>query len=298
LRAQCDVDFATRLVSFEGLLRARERFRGLIDVEIVAFPQEGIGTDAKAPSLLREALVAGADAVGGLPEFERSVGDQERHIETVLGLAAEFDVPADLHTDYLDVPELRTLELLADRVLAGGFKGSVIAAHCCALALYPDGEAARVIEKVARAGIQVTIMPIANLEMLGGTDRTPRNRGSSRAKELLDAGVNVASALDNMYDIWYRFSRMDPVELASMTIHSCGMRTDAEVETAFDMVTTRAARVVGGSERQIEPGEAADLVLFEAASVVDVIRQLPGRRVSIKAGRVVGGIEGSCWAAA
>jgi cytosine deaminase len=298
MRAQCDVDFATRLVSLEGVLRARERFRDLIDVEVTALPQEGIVTDPEAPALLREALANGASAVGGLPEFERTAEDRRRHLEELFAIAEEHDVGLDLHSDYLDDPELKTLELLADLTIERGFHGRVVAGHCCALAVYADDEAARVIEKLLEARIDVVVMPAGNLQMLGGPKRTPYNRGSSRTLELLDAGVNVAAAADNMSDIWYRFGKVDPVETALVTCLSAGMRTDAEVETAFDMVTTRADRVVGGEGRGVAEGAPADLVVFAAGTVTDVLRNESGRRVTLKRGRVVGGLDAASWVAA
>ena len=298
LHAQIDVDFATKLVSFEGVMRARDRFAGVVDVTLVAFPQEGIVADPEAPALLREALGMGAAAVGGLPEVEASVEDQRTHVETVLDLAAEFDVGVEMHADYMDRAELKTLEMLAEATIAHGMQGRGVASHCNALAVYPDEEATRVIDKVLDADMAVTVLPIANLQMLGGEGRTPQNRGSSRVKEMLDAGINVAAGADNMYDIWYRFNRMDPVELAYMTVHSAGMRLDEEVREGFEMVTTRAAKIIGAPVPEVAAGSPADLVVFEATNLVDVLRRLPGRRIHIKSGRRVGGIEGSHWAAA
>ena len=297
LHAQIDVDFATKLVSFEGVMRARDRFAGIVDVTLVAFPQEGIVADPEAPALLREALSMGATAVGGLPEVEASVADQRTHVETCLGLAAEHGVTVEMHADYMDRAELKTLEMLADATVAHGMQGRVVASHCNALALYPDEEATRVIDKVLAADMAVTVLPIANLQMLGGEGRTPRNRGSSRVKEMLDAGINVAAGADNMYDIWYRFNRMDPVELAYMTVHSVGMRTDEEVREGFEMVTARAARIIGAPAPAVAAGASADLVVFESTSLVDILRRLPGRRIHIKNGRPVGGVEGSFWSA-
>ena len=298
LHAQIDVDFATKLVSFEGVLRARDRFAGVVDVTLVAFPQEGIVADPEAPALLREALTMGAAGVGGLPEVEASVEDRRTHVETVLDLAAEFDVPVEMHCDYMDRAELKTMEMLADATVAHGMQGRVVASHCNALAVYPDDEAGRVIDKTLAADMAVTVLPIANLQMLGGSGRTPQNRGSSRVKEMLDAGVNVAAGADNMYDIWYRFNRMDPAELAYMTVHSAGFRTDEEVREGFEMVTSRAAKIIGAPEPAVAAGAPADLVVFEAESLVDILRRLPGRRIHIKAGRPVGGVEGSFWSAA
>lgn len=295
MRTQCDVDFATRLVSLEGVLRARERFADLIDIEIVAFPQEGIVADPEAPELLREALRNGASVIGGLAEIESSVDEQRAHLDQIFRIAEELDVSVDVHADYFDSPELKTLELLADMTVERGFEGRVVAGHCCALAVYPDEEAARVIEKVKEARIDVVIMPVGNLQMLGGPKRTPYNRGSSRALELLDVGINVAAAGDNVHDIWTRFSRYDPVETGLVTCLSVGMRTDEEVEIAFDMITVRADRAIGGEGLGVTVGAAADLVVFQAAGIVDVFRNLPGKRTVLKNGRIVGGLESKSW---
>jgi cytosine deaminase len=182
-------------------------------------------------------------------------------------------------------------------MVARRFEHGVVANHCNALALYPDDEAKRVIDKVKAAAIDIVVLPVANLQMLGGTKRTPYNRGTSRIKELLDAGVNVAAGTDNMYDIWYRFNRMDPVELAFITCLSAGMKTDEEVRTAFEMVTSRAARAVGRKADEVRVGAPADLVIHAPATLVDLIRNPPGRRLHLKSGKEVGGLEGSYWAA-
>ncbi len=295
LRAHVDVDFATGLVSFEGVLRTRTKYRNLIDIQIVAFPQEGIVTDPEAPALLQEAVSMGADLLGGLPEFEKSVEDQLVHLNTVLDIAAKNDVSVDMHCDYMDRPELKTLEMVADLTIERGMQGLVDVSHCNALSTYPDNEAACVIGKVVEAGINVSVLPVANLQMLGGPQRTPSNRGSSRIKELLDAGVNVAAGADNMYDIWYRFNRMDPIEVGYITCLSGGMKTDGEVREAFNMVTTRGSKVMGGWHEGVTVGAPADLVIHEASSLVDLFRNLPGRRLHIKRGNLIGGVEGRTW---
>jgi len=187
--------------------------------------------------------------------------------------------------------------MVAEITLERGMQGKVTAGHCCALAVYPDDEAKRVIDKVKAADMNVTVLPIANLEMLGGTGRTPQNRGSSRVKELLDAGVNVSAGSDNMFDIWYRFNRMDPIDTAYITCLSAGMRTDAEVREAFEMTTSRPARMMGLKDRRVAEGCPADLVIHSARNLVDMFRNLPGRRIHLKNGRAVGGVEGALWTA-
>lgn len=298
MRAQIDVDYATGLVSFEGVARAAERFKDAIDVQLTAFPQEGIVTDPKAPDLLREAIGMGATVIGGLPEFEHSVQDQVTHVRTIFDIAEKTGVIVDMHADYQDAAEFKTLEMMADETIARGLQGQVVANHCNALSMYDDDEAARVIDKLVEAEMQIAVLPVANLQMLGGPKRTPYNRASSRIKELMDAGINVAAGADNMFDIWFRFSRMDPVEVGYIACLSGGMRTDDEVRYAFEMVTSRAARYVGKTGDDVAVGSKADLVVHAAANIVDIFRNLPGRRVHIKNGRIVGGIEGNHWCAA
>lgn len=295
MRAQVDVDFATGLVSFEGILRAREKFKDAIDIQIVAFPQEGIVTDPKAPALLREAISQGADLLGGLPEFEASEDDQVTHIKTIFDIAEETGVKIDMHADYTDKPGFKTLEIMADETIARGLQGHVVANHCNALAVYSDAEAKRVIEKLKQAEMQVAVLPIANLQMLGGVDRTPSSRGSSRINELLDAGVNVAAGADNMYDIWFRFNRMDPIDVGYITCLSGGMRTDEEVRESFEMITSRANRYIGVNEGGVRVGEVADLVVHSAGTLVDIYRNIPGKRTHIKNGKIVGGVDGNTW---
>ena len=297
MRAHVDVDFATGTVSMEGVLAARERYRDAIDMQVIAFPQEGIVADPEAPALLRESIAMGAEYIGGLPEVEASVDDQRQHVSTLFDIAEETGVSLDMHADYTDSPELKTLEMIADETRERGMEGRVFVGHCNALSLYPDDYARAVIDKVLEADIQVAVLPIANLQMLGGPNRTPQNRGSSRILEMLDAGVNVVAGADNMFDIWYRFNRMDPLETGLITCLSGGMRTDEEVREAFNMVTTRAARYLGAGDIDLRVGAPADLVVHSASTLVDLFRNLPGRRLHVRNGRIVGGVDGSVWSA-
>ncbi len=296
MRAQIDVDYATELISFEGVSRARERYKNSIDIQLVAFPQEGIVTDPKAPDLLRNAIDMGAEVIGGLPEFEHSEEDQRTHVRTVFDIAEEKDVLVDIHADYQDSPEFKTLEMMADETIVRGMQGRVVANHCNALAVYDDEEAKRVIDKLREAEIQVAVLPVENLQMLGGPKRTPYNRGCSRMKELLDAGINVASGSDNMYDIWFRFNRMDPIETGYITCLSGAMRTDEEVREVFEMITKRAERYMGIEQNHLCVGSIADLVIHSSSTLVDIFRNLPDRhRTHLKRGRIVGEVTGASW---
>jgi cytosine/creatinine deaminase len=297
MRAHVAVDTAQELVSLEGVLRARERWADAIEIEIVALLDESIVEHPELLARAREAMRRGADVIGGVPNFEQDTPSQLRHLEALFDIAEEFDTPLDAHVDFDADPSQKTLEMLAELTLQRGFEGRVLASHCCALATYPQDESERVIEKVRRARITVCISPLGNLQHVGSMGRLPVHRGSSRTKELLDAGVNVAAGTDNMNDMWFAFGRLDPLETAYVAILSAALRTEAEVAAGLEMVTDRAARALGRPARTLEVGAPADLVILGAEDLTEVLRGLSSRRVTIKGGKLVGGMATERWGA-
>jgi cytosine deaminase len=294
MRAQVDVDTVVGLTGIEAMVAVRERFAGLLDLQLVAFPQEAILRDPGVEDLLRAALDLGADILGGGPNNERSSDDHEEHLRRLFDIAGAADVDLDVHIDMAEDPSQRALRRLARMTIERRCEGRVTASHCCALAAYPQAEAAEVIELVRRAGIQICVCPMSNLLLADYSD-VPRGRGASSPKALLAAGVNVAAGSDNMNDMWFRFGRLDLAEVAMLTCLAAGMRTDAEVRDALDMVTVRAARFAGITDAGVRVGAPGDLVLFSADTIEDVMRGLPGLRRTIKAGRVVGGVDTRAW---
>jgi cytosine deaminase len=294
VRAQVDVDSSVGLIGFEALLEVRAAYHSLIDIQLVAFPQEGIVRDPGAVVLLQKALEMGADLIGGGPENEGDPTAYAPHLDAIFGLARDFDVDVDLHADMTEVPSRRALELIARETIARRWQGRVNVVHCCALAAYPDDLAADVIGLVAEAGIQICICPVGNLQLVG-EGVTPRGRGASRPKELLTAGVNVAAGTDNLHDMWFRFGNLDPVETCLITCLSGALRTDAEVREGFAMVTTRAARYLRLEDYGLYQGAKADLVVFSPERLEDVIRGVPGTRRILKAGSLVASRETNVW---
>jgi cytosine deaminase len=296
IRAHVAIDTAQGLVALEGVLRARSGWADAVEVEIVALIEESVVASPGLPDLAREALRRGAGVIGGIPNFEPDEASRRRHVETLFEIAEELDVRVDAHVDYDADPAQQVLELLADETLRRGFEGRVLASHCCALAAYAPADSERVIEKLRRADIAVCISPAANLQHVGAVGRLPVHRGSSRTKELLDAGVNVAAGSDNMNDMWFAFGRLDPVETAYTAVLSAALQTEAEIAAALEMVTTRAARALGRPERVLAVGAPADLVVLEAATTTDVLRGIAPRRTTIRRGRIVGGTSTERWA--
>jgi cytosine/creatinine deaminase len=295
MRAHVAIDTAQELISLEGVLRARELWADAIEIEVVALLEESVVENPELLDRAREAMRRGADVIGGVPNVEEDTPGQLRHLEALFEIAEGFDTPVDAHVDYDADPSETALEMLADLTLERGFEGRVLASHCCALATYPQDESDRVIDKVRRADITVCISPLANLQQVGLVGRLPVHRGSSRTKELLDAGVNVAAGTDNMNDMWFAFGRLDPIETAYVAVLSAALRTEDEVAAGLEMVTDRAARALRRPARTIEVGAPADLVVLEAEDLTAALRGLSSRRVTIKGGRPVGGMATERW---
>ncbi len=287
IRTHVDVDTIGKLRPLEGVLAARERYRDLVDLEIVAFPQEGIVRDPGTAELMEEAVRMGADLVGGMPHHEASLEESRRHIELCFAIAERHGRDIDMHVDETDDPASRTLEVLADLTVARGYEGRVTAGHTCALAAYPDRYARKVIEKLARARIHMITNPPTNLMLQGRGDRQPVRRGITRVKELLEAGVNVAMGQDCVMDTFYPFGRADMLEVALITAHAAHMSLPHEIETVFSMATTRPAAVLRLHDYGVDPGRAADFVILDAPTAAEAIRLQAPRRWVVRRGRVV-----------
>ncbi|MBV8535225.1 MAG: amidohydrolase family protein [Alphaproteobacteria bacterium] len=291
LRTHVDVDTIGGLRPLEGVLAAREKYRGCIDVQIVAFPQEGILRDPGTDDLMAKAMEMGADVVGGMPFNEASPADSARHIRLAFELARAFDADIDMHVDETDDPNARTLEMLADQTVENGYEGRVTAGHTCALAAYPADYAARVIDKVRRAKLHMITNPATNLMLQGRLDAEPKRRGITRVAELLAAGINVSYGQDCVRDTFYPFGRDDPLEVALITAHAAHLSQPPQIGQLFAMPTTNAARVLRLTDYGLTPGCAADLAILDAADAAEAIRLQPPRRWVIKAGRVVAETE-------
>jgi cytosine deaminase len=287
MRTHVDVDTIGGLTPLRGVLEARRRVAHLCDIQIVAFPQEGIIRDPGTAQLLREALRCGADLVGGMPHWERTPAAARAHIETCFDLAAEFDVPVDMHIDETDDPASRTLEMLADVTVARGWEGRVTAGHCCAMAAWDDGYAQHVIGKVRDAGIRIVTNPATNLLLQGRGDREPRRRGLPRIKELLAAGVVVAAGQDCVNDAFYPFGAPDALQVLLIACHAAQLSTPDEIEAGWDMVGRRAAEVLRLADYRLAAGGRGDLVVLDADDLADALRYQADRSWVVRQGRVV-----------
>lgn len=287
IRTHVDVDTIGGLKPLKGILALREKYRDVLDLQIIAFPQEAIIKDTGCEQLMWDAMEAGADIVGGMPAHEDSPEDSKRHIEICFDIAEKYNADVDMHIDETDDPFYRTLEMLADETIKRGWEGRVTAGHTCALAAYDDHYASYVIEKVRRAGINIITNPVTNLMLQGRKDKQPIRRGITRVKELLDSGVNMSFGQDCIKDTFYPFGSADMLQVALITAHAAQMSLPHEIETVFDMITYNAAKILRIKDYGIEVGNPADFVILNTDNVKDAIRLQPERLFVIKSGKVI-----------
>jgi cytosine deaminase len=287
LRTHVDVDPIGGMRPAKGLIQARDRFRDLIDIQIVAFPQEGIVKSPGTEDLMRGVMKLGVDVVGGMPFNEASPADSRRHIEIVFDIARQFDADVDMHVDETDDPTARTLEVLAELTIANGWQGRVTAGHTCALASYPRDYADHVIGRLRQANVNMIANPATNLMLQGRLDDYPKRRGVTQVKELLAAGVNVACGQDCVHDTFYPFGQNDPLEIAFLLCHASQMSQPAEILTVMDMVTSNGAKALRVPDFGVTVGSVADLVVLDARDAREAFARRSPRRWVIRKGKLI-----------
>ena len=280
MRSHIDID-AKSLGALETLLVLREDIAELMDLQLVALGNPGV-SEAENEAM-RQALMLGADLVGGAPAL---YPDPKAAIDAAFELAEAFDKDLDLHIDETEDPNMLTLEYLAEQTLVRGFMGRVSAGHCCSLAFVDDERAARVIDKVAEARLNIITLPSCNLVLMGRAQQ-PTPRGVTRVKELLNRGVNVVAASDNVQDPFNPFGDYDPLMAAHMNAHAAHMTGTAELNSSLNMVTLNAAKALRLKNYGLFEGAQADLVVLEAGSSREALLSPVRRRASFKKGRLV-----------
>ena len=275
------------LRALRGLVELRQEVGDQMDIQLVAFPQQGIYSFDGGESLMRKAAEMGADVVGGIPHFELTREYGERSIRFAMELAAEHGRMVDIHCDETDDDQSRFLEVMAAETIRLGLTGRVTASHTTAMHSYNNAYAYRLINNVKRAGLHMVTNPLDNSVLQGRFDSYPIRRGHTRIKELLAAGVNVSLGHDSVMDPWYPLGYADPLQAAFVLVHFAQMSGQSELETLFDMITTRPAEALGISNYGLSEGDPADLVVFAAPSEMDALRLIAPRRFVLRGGRIV-----------
>ena len=273
LRSHVDVDTVGGLVPLEGVLAAARDCADIAEVQIVAFPQEGLLRDPGAADLMAEAMQRGATVVGGMPHWEATEDAQREHVRLCFELAARHDADVDMHVDETDDGSVRTLAMVVAETERRGWQHRVTVGHVCALAAADHDYAERVIADCARLGITVVSNPVTNLVIQGRGDRGLVRRGTTRVRELMAAGVPVAFGQDCVQDGFYPFGRGDLLEVALISAHAAHLSTAAELHQALAAVTSvPAAAWHLGDGYGVAAGARADLQLYAATSWPEVLR--------------------------
>lgn len=285
-----DVDEASGLTAVQGLLAIRERYRHLMKVEVVAFPQDGVTSD-RTPALLQEALAAGVDVIGGIPWIEQGETAQRRHTEMCFALAKAFD--KDLHFVCDDVadPASRTLEYVARQTRSNNYHGRVSATQCAALAFYPDDYAAEVIGLLKTTGITIFSNSHVSLIATEFPPRQPWPRSITRVRELLEAGVPVACGQDDIDNWFYPFGRNDLLEVAHFMAHNGQFAWNGAVNQVLPMVTTTPAQVMKLPNYGLHVGAEANLMVLDAPDWHHALQFQVDKRYVILRGKLVAETE-------
>jgi cytosine/creatinine deaminase len=275
IRAFADVDSKARLEGVKALIRAREEFKGIVEIQVCAFAQDGWVREPGADKLMRQAMELGADVVGGIPWIEYTEADVQQHVREIFDLAQEFDKDVSMLVDDAGDPGLRSLEAMAVEAIRRGWQGRALAHHARAMSLYPQPYFQKVAALVKQAKMSVVSDPHTG----------PLH---ARVKELLEEGVNVCLGQDDVSDAYYPFGRNNMLEVAFLAAHLLWMTTNREIETLYNMITIHAAEAINVKGHHLEVGAPANLVVLDAPNVMEALRDHSAPRCVISNGNLVG----------
>jgi cytosine deaminase len=276
-----------RLLAVEALLQVQAQVRPYLDLQLVAFPQDGVLRSPGALGNLKRALDLGVNVVGGIPHFERTMAEGAESVKLLCELAAERGLPVDMHCDESDDPLSRHVETLALHTQRLGLQGRVTGSHLTSMHSMDNYYVSKLLPLLAEAQLHAVANPLINITLQGRHDSYPKRRGMTRVPELLAAGVNVAFGHDCVLDPWYAMGSGDMLEVAHMGLHVAQMTSQAGMRACFDAVTVNAARVLGLAGYGLEPGCRADMVLLQARSPVEALRLRAARLAVVRAGAVI-----------
>ncbi len=286
IRTHVDVCDA-RLLAVEALLQVKAVVAPYIDLQLVAFPQDGLLRSPGALANLKRALDLGVDVVGGIPHFERTMAEGAESVRILCELAAERGLRVDLHCDETDDPLSRHIETLAFHTQRLGLHGRVTGSHLTSMHSMDNYYVSKLLPLIAEAQVHAIANPLINITLQGRHDSYPKRRGMTRVPELMAAGVNVAFGHDCVLDPWYSLGSADMLEVAHMGLHVAQMTSQAQMRACFDAVTVNAAKVMGLSDYGLQVGKVADFVLLQARDPVEAIRLRATRLAVVRRGQVV-----------
>lgn len=276
-----------RLLAVEALLEVKKQVARYIDLQLVAFPQDGVLRANGALPQLRRALQMGVDVIGGIPHFERTMSEGAESVRLLCELAVETGKPVDMHCDESDDPLSRHIETLAFHTQRLGLQGRVTASHATSMHSMDNYYVSKLIPLIAEAGVAVIANPLINITLQGRHDTYPKRRGMTRVPELIAGGVRVAFGQDCAMDPWYSLGSGDMLEVAHMGLHVAQMTSVSAMQACFDAVTTAPAQILGLSDYGVRVGSPANLVVLDAGDPVEAIRLRAARRYVIRNGVIL-----------
>lgn len=286
VRTHVDVSDPT-LTALKAMLELKEEIKDFIDVQIVAFPQEGILSFPNGKALLEEAMKMGADAVGGIPHFEFTREYGVNSLEYVFELAKKYDRLIDIHCDEIDDEQSRFVESVAAFAYRDGIGEKVTASHTTAMGSYNDAYASRLFRIFRLSGINFVANPLVNIHLQGRFDSYPKRRGMTRVKELLKSGLNVCFGHDDVFDPWYPLGTANMLQVLHMGMHVGQMMGYPELNNGLNLITKNSARTLHLHDYGIQEGNNANCLILPAENGFDALRRQVPTRYSIRYGKIL-----------
>ncbi|WP_284140865.1 MULTISPECIES: amidohydrolase family protein [unclassified Virgibacillus] len=283
VRTHSEFDPSQGFTGFDVVMGLKEKYKNLVDIQVVAFPQEGIYKAPGTEEMMYQAMDANADVVGGIPYNDTPA---DKHIDLVFEIAKKYDKPIDFHQDFKDDAEGMTIEYLCDKTIAEGYQGRVSVGHLTSLGALPKERLEPIIEKMAKAQISVMSLPATDLHLGGRRDEFNVRRALTPIRALRDGGVNMCIATNNIRNAFTPYGTGDLLQTAMLAIPTAHLGGAADLPTVLPMLTTNPAKALGLTDYGIEVGKAANVVLLDTESVTNAVIDLPTRLFVVKDGKI------------
>lgn len=275
------------LVALKAMLEVKQEVAPWVELQIVAFPQEGIISFPNGVALFEQAVALGADVVGGIPHFEYTREYGVESIHKAFEIARKYNKPLDFHCDETDDEQSRFLETVACLALEYNMGSRVTASHTTAMHSYNGAYASRLFRLLQKSQINFVANPLVNIHLQGRFDTYPKRRGITRVKELMEAGINVCFGHDDVFDPWYPLGTANMLQVLHMGLHVCQLMGYSTINDSLKLVTTNSAVTMGITDYGIKEGNTANLLVLPAENGYDVVRRQVVTRYSIRAGEVI-----------
>ena len=276
-----------RLIAVEAMLEVQKEIAPYLDLQLVAFPQDGYLRDPNAVANLKRAIDKGIDVVGGIPHAERTMEQGAESIKLLMEFAEKKGLMVDMHCDESDDPNSRHIETLSAETVRLGMQGKVAGSHLTAMHSYDNYYFEKLKSLMLEANIQVITNPLINITLQGRFDTYPKRRGFTRVPELNELGLNVSMAQDCVMDPWYSGGKADMFEVVSMGYHIAHMTNHQQIARCFDMITKNPAKTLGLENYGVEKGCDANLIILNASDVVEAIRLKAEKIAVIRRGKII-----------